>query len=120
MEKLTKKEEEIMQVLWKLEQGFVNDIVDELPSPKPHRNTVSTVLGKLKKKGYVDYEVFGPTYRYFPVIKKAEYRSEFIDEVLDNYFDNSYKSLVAHFAQNEKITRKDLEEIIRMIEEKLD
>jgi len=103
-------------VLWKLEKAFVNDIIDELEAPKPHRNTVSTVVRKLQKKGYVGHEAFGPTHRYFPLITKAVYRSTFIDEVLDQYFDDSYKSLVAHFAKSEKISKRDLEEIIRMIE----
>ena len=120
LEKLTKKEEEIMQVLWKLKKAFVNDIRDELPEPKPHRNTISTVVRKLLKekgKGYVGYEAFGPTHRYFPLVSKEEYRAAFLGDVLDNYFDQSYKNLVAHFAKEEKISKKDLEEIIRMIEE---
>lgn len=120
LKKLTRKEEEIMQVLWKLEKAFVNDILDELPDPKPHRNTVSTVVRNLQDKGYVAHEAFGPTHRYYPKVAKAAYRSEFLDKVLDNYFDRSYKSLVAYFAKKEKISRKDLEEILRMIDEEED
>lgn len=117
LEPLTKKEEEIMQVLWKLEHAFVNDIVDELPGKKPHRNTVSTVVRNLEQKGYVAHEVFGPTHRYFPKVSKEAYRSTFIGAILDGFFDKSYKNLVAHFARAEKISKAELEEIIRMIEE---
>ena len=116
LEKLTQKELEIMQVLWQLGQAFVNDIVDELPEPKPHRNTVSTVVRKLAVKGYVGHEAFGPTHRYFPAVSKERYRKTFVDELLDQYFDQSYKNLVAHFAKTEKLSKKDLEEIIKMIE----
>ncbi|MEL7120558.1 MAG: BlaI/MecI/CopY family transcriptional regulator [Bacteroidota bacterium] len=116
LEKLTRKEEEIMQVLWKLEKAFVNDIRDELPEPKPHRNTVSTMVRNLQTKGYVGHEAFGPTHRYYPIVTKESYSSEFLGRVMDNYFDQSYKNLVAFFAKEEKISKKDLEEIIRMIE----
>ena len=116
MEKLTNKEEQIMQVLWALEKAFVNDIKAQLPEPKPHYNTISTVIKRLQKKGFVAFEAFGPTYRYYPTITKAAYTSTFLGEVLDSYFDKSYKNLVAHFAKEEKISAEDLKEIIKMIE----
>ena len=106
----------MMQVIWKLEKAFVNDIRDELPEPKPHRNTISTVLRKLKEKGYVAFEAFGPTYRYYPTISKAIYKKAFFDKILDSYFDKSYKNFLAYFAKEEKVSKKDLEEIIKMIE----
>ena len=83
MEKLTNKEEQIMQVLWELEKAFVNDIRAQLPDPKPHYNTISTVIKRLKNKGYVGFEAFGPTHRYYPTVSKAAYTSTFIGEVLD-------------------------------------
>ena len=116
LEKLTQKEEEVMQVLWKLEKAFVNDILDHFPEPKPHRNTVSTVLKRLKDKGYVSHEAFGPTHRYFPLISKAVYRKAFFDKIVDTYFDESPKSFLAYFAKEERISKEDLEDIIRMIE----
>ncbi len=117
LERLTRKEEEVMQVLWKLENAFVNDIRDALPEPRPHRNTVSTVIRNLQSKGYVDYKAYGPTHCYFPKVSKATYRAEFMENVIDQYFDQSYKSLVTYFAKKEKISKQDLEEIIRAIEE---
>lgn len=116
MEKLTSKEEQIMQVLWTLEHAFVNDIKAALPDPKPHYNTISTVIKRLQKKGYVGFDAFGPTHRYYPSISKAAYKSAFLGEVLDGFFDKSYKNLVAHFAKEEKITADDLKEILKMIE----
>ncbi len=118
MEKLTNKEEQIMQIVWQLEKAFVNDIRAQLPDPKPHYNTISTVIKRLQKKGFVGFEAFGPTHRYYPTISKAAYTSAFIGEVLDGYFDKSYKNLVAHFAKEEKISTEDLKEIIKMIEAK--
>ena len=117
MEKLTNKEEQIMRVLWALERAFVNDIKAQLPEPKPHYNTISTVIKRLQKKGYVGFEAFGPTHRYYPTITKAAYTSTFLGEVLDGFFDKSYKNLVAHFAKEEKVSAEDLKEIIQMIEE---
>ncbi len=118
LEKLTQKEEEVMQVLWKLEQGFLGDLLDEMPVPKPHRNTVATVINRLKKKGYIGAEPFGPANRYYPLVSKANYKKVFFDKILDSYFDKSHKSFLAYFAKEEKVSKADLEEIIRMIEGK--
>jgi len=117
LENITPREEEMMQILWKLEKAFVNDIIDALPVPKPHRNTVSTVLRNLVSKGYVGYKAYGPTHCYFPLVSKASYRTEFIDNVINRFFDQSYKSLVAHFATREKVSKEELKEILRLIED---
>ena len=118
MKKLTNKEEEIMQVLWQLEKAFVNDILNALPKPKPHYNTVSTIIQKLKKKGYVDHEAFGRNYRYFPLISKEVYSKTFLGDKITSFFDNSYKGMVAFFAKEEKLSVEDLKEIIDMIEKR--
>lgn len=115
---LTIKEEEIMHVLWRLGKAFVKDILEEFPAPKPHYNTVSTVIRKLEEKGHVGYESFGKTHRYFPLLRKEDYRTEIVDDTIEQYFDNSFKELVAHYAKSEKITPAELQEIIEMIENK--
>ncbi|ARN77639.1 transcriptional regulator [Nonlabens spongiae] len=119
MEKLTQKEEEVMQVLWKLEKAFVKEIVPELEG-KNHYNTISTVVRKLEDKGYVGYEAFGKTHRYFPIVKKENYRTAFVNNVLTSYFNNSYKNMVSFFAKEEKISAKELRDILEMIESKDD
>ncbi len=120
MEKLTNKEEEIMQVLWKIKRGFVKDIIDLLPEPKPHYNTVSTIIRKLEKKGFVAHKAYGKTHEYYPIVPKKEYRNTVIQKAVKNYFENSYKNLVAFFAKEEKIDAEELKEIIRIIEKSKD
>lgn len=120
MEKLTTKEEEIMQILWKLKKAFVKEVVAEIPEPKPHYNTVSTVIRKMEEKGFLDHEIFGNTYRYYPTISKEEYRKRFFSNAIDNYFENSYKNVVSFFAKEEKISADELREIIKIIESKKD
>jgi len=116
MATLTNKEEEIMRVLWRLEKAFVKEILDELPEPKPHYNTVSTVIRKLEEKGHVGYESFGKTHRYYPLLKKEDYREEIVEGTVEQYFDNSFKDMVAHYAKSERISPEELQEIIKMIE----
>ncbi len=118
MEKLTTKEEEIMQVLWLLEKAFVKEVVAELPEPKPHYNTVSTVIRKMEEKGFVKHVAFGNTHQYLPAIKKEEYRKGFMQKTVNNYFEDSYKNVVSFFAKEEKISVDELKEIIKLIENK--
>jgi predicted transcriptional regulator len=92
---LTKAEEQVMQILWKLEKAFVKDIVERIPEPKPAYNTISTVIRILEKKGFVDHEAFGKTYRYFPSIGKKEYTKAFFKNFLTNYFGNSFQEMVS-------------------------
>lgn len=116
MEKLTNKEEEIMHILWELKKAFVKEVVAELPNPKPHYNTVSTVIRKMEEKGFVAHEAFGNTHRYYPAISKEDYRKGYFTSAINNYFENSYKNVVSFFAKEEKISVDELREIIRIIE----
>ncbi|NQY04785.1 MAG: BlaI/MecI/CopY family transcriptional regulator [Flavobacteriaceae bacterium] len=117
MKKLTNKEEEIMQVLWKLNKAFVKDVLDAMTGDdKPHYNTLSTIIRKLEDKGYVDHVAYGNTHQYFPVISKEDYRKGFMAKAIDNYFNSSYKNMVSFFAKEEKLSIDDLKEIIALIE----
>jgi predicted transcriptional regulator len=118
MDKLTTKEEEIMQVLWELKKAFVKEVVAELPKPKPHYNTVSTVIRKMEDKGFLKHEAFGNTHRYYPAITKDEYRKKYFSNAIQNYFENSYKNVVSFFANEEKISAEELREILKIIEQK--
>ncbi len=118
MEKLTNKEEEIMYILWELKKAFVKDVIEKLPEPKPHYNTISTIIRKMEEKGYVKHIAYGKTHQYYPVIEKDEYRKTYLQKTLDNFFENSYKNMVSFFAKEEKISIDDLKEIIEMIENK--
>ncbi|GAA4230335.1 BlaI/MecI/CopY family transcriptional regulator [Postechiella marina] len=116
MEKLTNKEEEIMQILWKLEKAFVKDVLTQIKEDKPHYNTLSTIIRHLENKGYVAYNAYGKTHQYYPIITKEEYRKRFMNIAIGNYFNNSYKDVVSFFTKEEKISVEELKEIIALIE----
>lgn len=118
MQKLTNKEEEVMKILWKLKKAFVKEILEEIDGEKPHYNTLSTIVRNLQEKGYVGHEAFGNTHRYFPAVTKEQYRKKYVNAAIADYYDDSYKSLVSHFANEEKISVKELQEIIDLIEKK--
>ncbi len=116
MEKLTNKEEEIMRVLWKLKQAFVKEVVAELPEPKPHYNTISTVIRNMEEKGFISHNAFGKTHQYYPVVSKEAYKKTFMQKTIQHYFEDSYKNVVSFFAKEDKISVSELKEIISIIE----
>ena len=118
MKKLTKKEEELMKILWKIKEGFVKDIAAHYPKPVPHYNTISSLVRLLEEKGYVDHKAYGNTHLYFPAVSKQEYRKSFIKDVVKDYFDNSYKQTVSLFIEEEKLSDEDLNELIELIKAK--
>jgi BlaI family transcriptional regulator, penicillinase repressor len=119
MKQLTKAEEQIMQILWKLEKAFVKDIMVYLPEPKPAYNTVSTIVRIMEKKGFVGYKAYGKTHEYFPLISKPEYTKKFLRGFVKDYFSNSYKQMVSFFAKDEKLSITEMEEMRRLIEEEI-
>ena len=116
MQKLTNKEEEIMQILWRLQRAFVKDVLAEIKIDTPHYNTLSTIIRNLEEKEYVGYTAYGKTHQYYPIISKEAYRKKFFNNAIDNYFNSSYKNVVSFFAKEEKISVKELKEIIALIE----
>ena len=118
MQKLTNKEEEIMQILWKLKKAFVKEVLAEITEEQPHYNTLSTIIRNLEEKGFVSHNAFGNTHQYFPIVKMEDYRKRFINTAIDTYFDSSYKNMVSFFAKEEKISAEELREILAMIEQK--
>ena len=118
MNKLTNKEEEILHALWNLKKAFVKDIIFTLPDPKPHYNTISTIIRNMEDKGYIKHIAFGKTHQYYPAITKEKYRKNYMNKTITNYFENSYKDAVSFFAKEEKISVDELKEIISLIENK--
>ncbi|GAA4329420.1 BlaI/MecI/CopY family transcriptional regulator [Mucilaginibacter gynuensis] len=116
MEKLSQQEEETMQVIWKLGQGFIKDILEIMPEPKPPYTTLASTVKNLEKKGFVKGEKLANSYRYSPAIKAEEYKQKFMKGFVNDYFKSSYKELIAFFAKEEKISADELKEIINMIE----
>ena len=118
MQKLTNKEEEIMQILWKLEKAFVKEVLAEITEEQPHYNTLSTIIRNLEEKGFVSHNAFCNTHQYFPIVKMEDYRKRFMNTAIDTYFNSSYKNMVSFFAKEEKISAEELREILAMIEKK--
>jgi len=122
MIELTKAEEQVMQILWKIEKGFVKDIVEKFDEPKPAYNTVSTIIRILEKKGVVSHKAYGKTHQYFPLITKKEYTKKYMNNFIRNYFGNSFKKMVSFFSKQENLSINELEELKgimeKMIEEK--
>ena len=117
-EKLTKQEEAAMLAIWKTGKGFVRDFLDQHADPLPHYNTLVSTIKNLEKKGFVNHKLVGNVNEYFPVIKEADYKKQFLTNVVKDHFSDSYKELVAFFAEEKKISAKELKEIIEMIERK--
>ena len=117
MKKLTKKEEELMKILWKLEKAFVKDIVELYPDPKPHYNTISSLVRLLQDKGVIGFTQYGNTYQYFPLISKEEYRSDQMGRLMKNYFDNSLREVVSFFSEEKNLDVEDVEEALKMLED---
>lgn len=119
MEELTKSEERIMQVLWKLKTAFVKDIIEEITEePKPPYNTISSIVRILERKGYVAYKAYGKTYEYFPAISKADYTKTTFSKILSGYFDNSPASLLSFMVKEEQLSEKDLQELNELLNKK--
>jgi predicted transcriptional regulator len=118
MQKLTNKEEEIMQILWKLKKAFVKEVMAEITEEQPHYNTLSTIIRNLEEKGFVGHNAYGNTHQYFPIVKMEEYRKRFMNTAIDTYFNSSYKNMVSFFAEEEKISAEELREILTIIENK--
>lgn len=109
---LTKAEEHIMQILWKMGEGLVKDIRDQFSDPKPARNTISTVLRILEKKGYVRHKTYGNVYLYHPLISKREYSKSQLFGLMEGYFNNSFPAMVSFFAREKDLNLKELEEFL--------
>lgn len=116
IKELTKAEEQVMQILWKLKKGFVNEILMEFPDPKPAYNTVSTIIRILEKKGFIKHKAFGGSHQYFPLVSKEIYTKNLMSGLMKNYFDNSFKQFVSFFAKDNSLTTNEIDEIINIIE----
>ena len=112
MQKLAKREEQIMQACWHLGKAFIKEIIAELPDPKPHYNSVATMVRILEDKGFLNHETFGNTFRYYPVVTKEQYQKHAFGDIVRQYFNNSYPSMLAYFAKEQKMSQEELNEIL--------
>jgi BlaI family penicillinase repressor len=117
MKELTKAEEQVMQILWEIEKGFVKDIISLMEEPKPAYNTVSTIVRILETKGFIGHKEYGKSHRYFPLIKKKDYSRERMNEMVKNYFGDSASQLVSFFTKQKKMNIREADEIIKLLED---
>jgi len=117
MATLTKAEEQVMQILWEKKEGFVKDLLQHFPDPKPAYNTVSTIIRILEKKGFVDHRSFGKSHQYYPVVSREQYRNERFSSLMKDYFNNSMQQVLSQFGKSGSLNMKEADEIIRMMEE---
>ncbi len=116
MRELTRAEEQVMQVLWKLKKGFVKDVLEHFDEPKPAYNTISTIIRILQDKGFVDHKAYGRTHEYFPLISKSDYSKTHLSNFVNDYFSNSFGKMVSFFARENSISVKEMEEIMKIME----
>jgi predicted transcriptional regulator len=119
MKELTKAEEQIMQYLWRLKKGFLKDIVEQFPEPKPAYTTVSTVIRVLVKKGFIGYNTYGKVHEYFPKVMKRAYTKSFFSGVFSSFFDKSASGFTSFFTKEADLSLTDLEEMKRIIEDQI-
>lgn len=120
MKELTKAEEQVMQLLWKLEKAFVKDLIDEMPEPKPAYNTVSTIVRILEKKGFVGHNAYGKTHEYFPLVAREEYTRLYMKNFMRNYFSGSFKEMVSFFAKEDNMSLSDFDELMEDVKRDLE
>ena len=114
-QELTRAELEIMQILWDRGSGFVNDILEALPEPKPAYNTVSTVVRILEKKGFVDHKAYGKSHEYYPIVDRDRYTQGFMSSVLNNFFGGSASRMVSFLSSNRSISMEEADEIMKLL-----
>ncbi|MEQ8531424.1 MAG: BlaI/MecI/CopY family transcriptional regulator [Imperialibacter sp.] len=114
---LTKAEEKIMMILWDIEKGFIKDIIDQYPDPKPPYNSVSTIVRVLVQKEIVGFTAYGNSHQYHPLIAKDTYSKGQLSRLVSDYYDNSLSQVVNFFSESKKLDEKELDEAMKMLED---
>ncbi len=118
MKPLTKAEEQIMQVIWKLDRAFLREIIDELLVPKPHNNTVATIIKILVEKEFVGITVFGRTHQYHPLVSKEVYSKTTMKSFIKGYFEGSFSNAVSFMVKENNLSIDDLELLLKQLKKK--
>ena len=115
MKPLTKAEEQIMQVLWKSEKAFLREVVDHMPAPKPHQNTVATLLKILVEKEFVGIHAIGRNHQYYPLVSKDDYSKRTMKQLVKGYFEGSFSNVVSFLVRENNISVEELETLLKQI-----
>ena len=116
---LSNAEEQLMQILWKLEKAFMKDLIDAYPEPKPATTTIATLLKRMQDKGFVDYVQYGRSREYFPLVKKNKYFSKQVNGMIKNFFNDSAAQFASFFTTETDLSQKELEDLKKLIDERL-
>ncbi|TYP95354.1 putative transcriptional regulator [Fodinibius salinus] len=117
---LSQKEEELMQYLWKLEKAFMKDLLELYPEPKPAPSTVATLLKRMTKKGFVDYEQMGRSRQYYPLVEKSDYFSKHVNGLIKKFFNNSAAQFASFFTSETELSEEELEELKTIVEKEIE
>jgi predicted transcriptional regulator len=115
MKSLTKAEEDIMQVIWKLKGAFLRDILNDIPEPKPHQNTVATIIKILTEKDFVGIEVFGRMHRYYPLISKDVYSKGRVKSIVKKFYEGSFSNIVSSMVKENNLSIEELEMLVKQL-----
>ncbi len=116
MEKLTKKEDELMNLFWDKGPMFVKDILDLMPEPKPHFNTVSTMVRMLESKGFVSHKAYGNTYQYYATVQRSDFGRKSLKNIIKEYFNNSYTNAVSALVDDGELSSDEIKDLLQRIE----
>jgi len=116
---LSKKEEQLMELIWKQEKIFMKDIIENYPNPKPAATTIATLLKRMQDKGFVGYTVFGNSRQYYPLVKKGDYFSKHVKGMIKNYFDNSPMQFASFFTTSTNLTTSQLEDLKKIVDQEI-
>ncbi|WP_378186346.1 BlaI/MecI/CopY family transcriptional regulator [Aquimarina sp. W85] len=116
---LSKSEEQLMKYLWKLEKGFMKDLLDCFPTPKPATTTVATLLKRMKDKGFIAYTTFGKSREYYPLIKKSDYFANHVNGLIKNFFNDSASQFASFFTSETNLSTSELEDLKKIVDQQL-
>ncbi|MBC7747971.1 MAG: BlaI/MecI/CopY family transcriptional regulator [Methylotenera sp.] len=116
---LSKAEEQLMELIWKHENVFMKELIENYPDPKPATTTIATLLKRMQDKGFVGYKVFGNSRQYFPLVEKSDYFSKHVNGMIKNYFENSAMQFASFFTTSTNLTTAELEDLKKIIEQQL-
>ncbi len=114
---LTKAEEKIMKILWGIGEGFIKDIIEQYPDPKPPYNSVSTIVRVLVQKEIVGFKAYGNTHQYYPLVTRDEYSKAQLSKLIADYYNNSLTEVVSFFTESKKLNKKELDEAMKMLQD---
>ncbi len=118
--KLTKSEEQLMELIWQQEKVFLKDILSSYPDPKPAGTTIATLLKRMQDKGFIAHTTFGNSRQYYPLVKKSAYFSKEVNGIIKNYFNDSALQFASFFTKSSNITPDELEDLKKILDQEIE